>query len=93
MRAPHAVVAVVLAAVSWGCAVSSLWRPACAPSGMEAVQPGMTAQQVEDAIGSPCAVDEHGGRTRTEVWRYDDGVVILDRGRVTYRYLTTAPKT
>lgn len=93
MKAPCAALAVILAAMSWGCAASGPGRPDCLPCSLGTVQPGMTAQQVEDAAGSPCAVDAHGGRTRTEVWRYDDGIVILDRGRVTYCYLTTAPKT
>ena len=91
MRPACAALAMALAAACCCCAMVRAGRaPALHP--LEAVQPGMTAEQVEDALGSPCTVDAFGGRTRREVWRYDDGIVILDRGRVTYRFQTSAPK-
>jgi outer membrane protein assembly factor BamE (lipoprotein component of BamABCDE complex) len=92
MKASRAALAVILAAVVWGCTTGAPGRPTTVPR-LEAVQPGMTAQQVRDAIGPPRTVDTYGGRAHTELWRYADGIVILDGGRVTYRFLTTAPKT
>ena len=92
MRIPRAVLAVALATVCWCCATGTAGRTATVRR-LEAVQPGMTAQQVEDAVGPPRMIDAHGGRARTEAWHYDDGIVILDGGRVTYRFLKSMPRT
>ena len=81
-----------MAAMSWGCSTGGGGRSVGRPR-LEAVAPGMTAQKVQEAVGPPRVIDPHGGRTRTEVWHYDDGIVILDGGRVTYRLLTSTPKT
>ena len=85
MRASSVLIALGLAAVCSCCATVA--------SPLQTVQPGMTARQVEEAIGPPCTVEPHGGRTRTEIWHYDEGVVILDGGRVTHRFARPEPKT
>jgi len=92
MRALCAALAVAAAALSWGCSTGG-GRPGMAVLRLEAVKLGMTADQVADAVGRPQFIEPHGGPDGTEVWYYDDGIVILDRSRVTYRCPAAAPQT
>jgi len=49
----------------------------------------MTARQVEEALGTPLKTERPG--VGAEVWYYEDDVVVLDRGRVTYRFPVPSP--
>ncbi|NLW51401.1 MAG: outer membrane protein assembly factor BamE [Candidatus Brocadiaceae bacterium] len=84
MRPPVALSALAaLVAVAWGCTTSP---PRGRPAGIE---PGMTARQVEEALGTPLKTERPG--VGAEVWYYEDDVVVLDRGRVTYRFPVPSP--
>ena len=92
MRALCAALAVAAAALSWGCSTGA-GRPGMAVLRLEAVKVGMTADQVADAVGRPQLIEPHGGPDGTEVWYYDDGIVILDGSTVTNCFPAAAPQT
>lgn len=89
MRTACATLIVAAAALSWCCAAGappaprSERGPAGAWGRLAAVKPGMTAAQVEEAVGRPAQIDE-GGPAGTQVWYYEDGFVILERDRVSF---------
>ena len=47
---------------------------------------GMSVEELEPLVGEPLVIDRPTEREGVEVWRYDFGVVIVEDGRVCYKW-------
>ena len=107
MRGGRLVLAGVLVVASVGCSgvgptratppsdtstVGETGRLAAPDSRFARVEVGMSASEAESLLGKPVMVEQRRADGPTEVWYYEDGVVMLRNGKVVFSRAARAPQ-